>query len=148
MGAVRDPYPALAAMRALGHVHQLNLAALMGNVKMPAGNLMAASEIYTVLSYDAVFEVLRDGARFSSAGYQKSIGVVMGHTLLGMDGEEHLSHRALLSRVFTPRAIDRWENELVRPIVNEYVGRFASRGHADLVRELTFPFPVRAWWPR
>ncbi len=31
----------------------------------------------------------------------------------------------------------------MRPIVNEYVDRFAARGHADLVRELTFPFPVR-----
>ena len=143
MGAVRDPYPDLAAMRAQGAVHKLNLAALMGDVHLTAGNLMAASEIYTVLSYDAVFEVLRDGARFSSAGYQKSMGVVMGHTILGMDGEEHLRHRSLLSRAFTPRAIERWESELVRPIVNEYVDRLATRGHADLVRELTFPFPVR-----
>jgi len=143
MGAVRDPYPGLAAMRAQSPVHKLNLAALMGDVKLSAGNLMNASEIYTALSYDTVFEVLRDGARFCSAGYQKSMGVVMGHTILGMDGDEHLRHRALLSRAFTPRAIDRWESELVRPIVNEYVDRFAARGHADLVRELTFPFPVR-----
>ena len=59
-----------------------------------------------------------------------------------MDGAEHLRHRALISRAFTKRAIDRWESELVRPIVNAYVDRFAARGEADLVRELTFPFPV------
>ncbi len=43
---------------------------------------MAAPEIYTALSYDAVFEVLRDGARFCSAGYKKSMGLVMGDTIL------------------------------------------------------------------
>jgi cytochrome P450 len=59
-----------------------------------------------------------------------------------MDGADHLRHRALISRAFTRRAIDRWESELVRPIVNAYVGRFVARGEADLVRELTFPFPV------
>jgi len=67
---------------------------------------------------------------------------VMGDTILAMDGADHLRHRALLSRAFTPRAIDRWESELVRPIVNAHVDRFAARGEADLVRELTFPFPV------
>ncbi len=30
----------------------------------------------------------------------------------------------------------------MRPIVNAYVDHFAARGEADLVRELTFPFPV------
>ncbi len=37
MGAVRDPYPGLAAMRAQGAVHKLNLAALMGDVKLHGG---------------------------------------------------------------------------------------------------------------
>lgn len=142
MGAVMDPYPGLAAMRAISPVHKLNLAALMGDVKMPQVNMLAAPEIYTVLTYDGVFEVLRDAARFSSAGYKKSMGLVMGPTILAMDGAEHLRHRALISRAFTRRAIDRWEDELVRPIVNAHVDRFCERGHADLVRELTFPFPV------
>ena len=142
VGAVVDPYPGLAAMRAQKAVHCLNLAGLAGNLKGSQINMMAASEIYTVLSYDTVFEVLRDGARFSSAGYKKSMGLVMGDTILAMDGADHLRHRALISRAFTKRAIDRWESELVRPIVNAYVDRFAARGEADLVRELTFPFPV------
>jgi cytochrome P450 len=142
LGAVIDPYPGLAAMRAISPVHKLNLKAIMADIKMPQFNMMAAPELYTVLTYDGVFEVLRDGARFSSAGYKQSMGIVMGPTILAMDGAEHLSHRALISRAFTRRAIDRWENELVRPIVNAHIDRFCERGHADLVRELTFPFPV------
>jgi len=60
-----------------------------------------------------------------------------------MDGEEHIRYRGLISKAFTRRALERWERDLVRPVVEEYVGAFAERGSADLVRELTFPFPVR-----
>ena len=140
VGSVRDPYAALAAMRAVAPVHRVDLRAL------PRGaNPMTAppDEIYTVLSYEGVFSVLRDGRRFSSAGYARTMGVVMGRTILAMDGEEHVRYRALISKAFTRRALARWEHELVRPAVASYVDRFAARGAADLVRELTFPFPVR-----
>jgi cytochrome P450 len=140
MGAVRDPYAGLAAMRTAAPVHKLNVRALMGGATPLVG---APDEIYTVLTFDAVDEVLRDDARFCSAGYARSMGIVMGHTILEMDGAEHLRHRGLLSKAFTRRALERWERELVRPVVNELVDRFAGRGSADLVRELTFPFPVR-----
>lgn len=140
VGSVRDPYAAVAAMRAIAPVHRIDLRAF------PRGdNPMTAppEEIYTVLTYEGVFQVLRDGKRFSSSGYQRSMGVVMGHTILAMDGAEHLRYRALISKAFTRRALERWERELVRPAVEAYVARFATRGSADLVRELTFPFPVR-----
>ncbi|HSJ98656.1 MAG TPA: cytochrome P450 [Myxococcota bacterium] len=140
VGSVRDPYAGIAAMRAQAPVHRVDLRAFPRG-----GNPMTAppDEIYTVLSYEGVFQVLRDGKRFSSAGYERSMGVVFGHTILAMDGEEHLRYRALISRAFTRRALERWERDLVRPAVQAYVDRFAGRGSADLVRELTFPFPVR-----
>ena len=140
MGAIRDPYAGIAAMRAIAPVHRIELAGLSGTI--PA-TMLAGNEIYTVLTFDGVAEVLRDGARFSSAGYSRSMGIVMGHTILEMDGAEHIRHRALISRAFTRRALERWERELVRPIIDAYVDAFAERGSADLVRELTFPFPVR-----
>ncbi len=139
-GAVRDPYPGLAAMRAQATVHRIDLLG-----RPPAASPMteAPPEIYAVLDFEGVHQVLRDGLRFSSAGYARSMGGVMGHTILEMDGDEHLRHRALLSRVFTRRALERWEYELVRPVIEGFVDHFATRGTADLVRELTFPFPVR-----
>jgi cytochrome P450 len=140
MGAVRDPYPGLAAMRSAAPVHRIDLRALIGERQAILG---APDVIYTVLTYDGAYEVLRDGARFSSSGYARSMGIVMGHTILEMDGEEHVRYRALISKAFTRRSLERWERELVRPVVNDYVDRFAGRGEADLVRELTFPFPVR-----
>ena len=139
-GAVRDPYPGLAAMRAQAPVHRIDLR---GGPPAASPMTEAPPEIYAVLDFEGVYQVLRDGVRFSSAGYARSMGGVMGHTILEMDGDEHLRHRALLSRAFTRRALERWEHELVRPVIEAFVDRFATRGAADLVRELTFPFPVR-----
>jgi len=141
MGQVRDPYAGLAAMREATPVHKLDLKAIFAGARQAVSGM--PDTIYTVLSYDGVWEVLRDGARFSSAGYSRSMGIVMGHTILEMDGEEHIRYRGLISKAFTRRALERWERDLVRPVISEYVDRFAERGSADLVRELTFPFPVR-----
>jgi cytochrome P450 len=38
--------------------------------------------------------------------------------------------------------MDRWEVEAVAPIVDECIDAFVDRGEAELVRELTLPFPV------
>jgi cytochrome P450 len=86
--------------------------------------------------------VLLDGETFSSTGYARSMGPVMGHTILEMDEPEHSRYRGLIQKTFGKRALDRWELELVTPIVNSLIDRFVARGHADLTRELTFPFPV------
>jgi len=149
MGTIRDPYPIFAAMRAAAPVHRIDLEALGGGAlggAAPAGASMMApvgKELWIALSYDAVSEVLRDDERFSSAGYANSMGPVMGHSILEMDGAEHTRTRNLVNRAFARRAIEVWEHELVRPVVEAYVDRFCERGSADLVRELTFPFPVR-----
>ena len=70
------------------------------------------------------------------------MGLVMGHTILEMDEPEHSRYRRLIQQAFSKKALAHWETDLVRPIVNACIDRFVGRGHADLVRELTFPFPV------
>jgi cytochrome P450 len=125
-GRVRDPYPEWAELRRRGPVHGV-----------PGGN------VFLALSYDAVQQVLLDGATFGSGFYADVIGPVMGRTILQMDEPEHSRHRGLLQAAFSRTALARWEKDVVRPVVNAYVDRFAARGHADLVRELTFPFPVQ-----
>jgi cytochrome P450 len=71
------------------------------------------------------------------------MGMVMGHSILEMDEPEHHHYRALIQQAFTRKALDKWRDELVRPMVESIVEDIASRGHGDLVQELTFPFPVR-----
>jgi cytochrome P450 len=140
-GIVRDPYPEWARMRRESPVFH-------GDARVvfdldPAMELPAdMPETYAALSYDAVMEVLRDGERFSSTGYAVSMGIVMGHTILEMDEPEHHTYRSLVAQAFTRKAMETWESEQIAPIVNEHIGHFIEEGRADLVRQLTFPFPV------
>jgi cytochrome P450 len=60
-----------------------------------------------------------------------------------MDEPEHRSYRNLLKQAFTLKAMERWERDIVRPIVDACIDGFVDRGRADLVRELTFPFPIQ-----
>jgi cytochrome P450 len=142
MGAdtCRDPYPEFAVSRREAPVQKIDLVKLMGEGARGMGQNMP--EIYGAFSFEAVSQVLRDGKRFSSGGYKDTIGLVMGPTILVMDEPEHSRYRGLIQTAFRSKALERWETDLVRPIVNGYIDRFVSRGRADLVRELTFPFPV------
>jgi cytochrome P450 len=67
----------------------------------------------------------------------------MGHMILGMDDPEHRSHRNLVAHAFREKSLARWEPEFIAPIVDEQIDRFVGDGEADLVRQLTFEFPVR-----
>lgn len=133
----RDPYPEFAAMRAEGGV--IEVASASGGLAGPAGD---GAKTFAAVSYDAVSEILRDGATFSSGAYRESMGVVMGPNILVMDEPEHGRYRRLIQQAFSKKALEVWETELVHPVVHRLVDAFAERGTADLVRELTFPFPV------
>src|SRR5439155_761889 len=85
-------------------------------------------------------------------------GQVMGRTILEMDPPEHQRHRALVAKAFRTRVLDQWSDAIIGATVNELIDAFADDGHADLIPQLTFPFPVRviarvlglaeADWPR
>jgi cytochrome P450 len=140
-GVVEDPYPLLAMARAKGPLLKENLEAELLSAEVDPGATMAP-EVFTAFSYDAVQTVLRDGETFSSAGYADVMGAVMGHTILEMDEPEHHTYRGLVQQAFSRKAMERWEVDAVGPIVDECIDAFVDRGEADLVRELTLPFPV------
>jgi cytochrome P450 len=48
-----------------------------------------------------------------------------------------------VAHAFREKALARWEPEFIGPIVDELIDRFIADGEADLVRQLTFEFPVR-----
>ncbi|HEX3477355.1 MAG TPA: cytochrome P450 [Kofleriaceae bacterium] len=137
-GAVRDPYPRLADLRRERCIHAGTLRGMCGQPEFA----WEAGSTYIVLTHDAATRVLLDGETFSSAVYARSLGRVCGHSIIEMDEPEHSRYRGLIQKAFTRGALDRWEHQLVRPIVNRMIDGFAARGRADLIRELTFPFPV------
>ena len=136
-----DPYAIYAELLAQCPVRWGSMSEMLGTVSV--SDLMAGErKIVNVLSYEGVEAALRDGATFSSAGYAESMGLVMGHTILEMDEPEHGQYRRLLQQAFTRREMERWEHEIVNPVLNHYIDAFVDRGRADLVHELMFVFPV------
>ena len=147
-GFVTDPYPDFAEARKAGGLAPMDLGdltfdpgddaeeveAIVGLEDMPA--------VFTANTFDAVQEILRDGERFSSAGYAEVMGAVFGHSILEMDEPEHRTYRGLIQQAFTRKAMEWWEAELVQPIVDRLLDDVVAEGHGDLVRALTFPFPM------
>ena len=145
---VRNPYPKFAELRRQhpvveGGTWGMFMEEGRGGAATGMAMAYANAAIYTALSYDAVTQVLRSPGRpFSSSAYADSMGIVMGHSILEMDEPEHTSHRTLLEGVFGRRAMEQWEKDVITPTIHAFIDKFADRGHADLVREFTFPFPV------
>ena len=141
-GVVSNPYPDFVEHRQTTPVMRADIRRLMGldvDAELPD---MDMPEVWTVMSYDALCTVLRDGTTYSSSGYAEIMGAVMGHTILEMDQPEHGTYRAVVQQAFSRKAMARWETELVAPIVHGLIDDFVDDGRADLVGQLTLPFPV------
>jgi len=147
MGVVENPYPLFALVRPQ---HPMKREGDDDAVLVPDGSDIDFIEIdrsggvFTAYSFDAVQQVLKDGETFSSQGYADIMGKVLGHSILEMDEPEHHLYRGLVQQAFSRKAMETWEREVVRDVVDEHIDAFMARGtnHADLVHELTFPFPV------
>ena len=97
----------------------------------------------TVFGYDEVVQVLRYSDTYSSTIYEEVMGMVMGRTILQMDEPEHRSIRTLVASSFRSKMLERWEEDLVSRVVNELIDTFIDEGRTDLVRSVTFNFPVQ-----
>ena len=156
-GDVRDPYPMFAGIRADTPVLQVELGG-SGSRYRHDEQAPRITSLFTVTSYELARQVLTDNVRFSSAANAMTIGPVMGRTILEMDPPEHQRHRALVAKAFRARVLDQWSDTIIGGTVGELIDAFAGDGQADLIPQLTFPFPVRviarilglpeADWPR
>ena len=138
-GTIRNPYPALHALRRESPVH-------VGPIDLGEGAELADPSLpapVTVLGFDEVVQVLRDGETYSSAIYGEVVGMVMGRTILQMDEPEHRAVRTLVASSFRSKMLARWEEDLVARVVNELIDTFIDEGRTDLVRSVTFNFPVQ-----
>jgi len=97
----------------------------------------------TVLGFAEGQHALTHPDTFSSSIYDQIMGPVMGRTILELGGAEHRASRALVSPSFRSALLEGWRSELVEVVVDELIDRFSGRGHAELVREFTFAFPVQ-----
>lgn len=134
-GDVRDPYTELARLRREEPVQRIDISGMPHEESKP---------VFMVYRHEDVIKMLRDNETFSSSIIIDTFGDVLGQqVMLGMDEPQHGRHRALVSKAFSPRAVAGWEQELVIPVANLLIDRFADRGHADLVKEFNFEYPTR-----
>jgi cytochrome P450 len=133
-----SPYPFFEYMRRTDPVWHGSLA---DHSQMPEE--LRPTDAWVLFGYDGLFQAFRDDRVFTSAKYDKSIGLVMGHTILAMGGKEHHDHRSLVAKAFRATALERWEPSVIGPVCDQLIDEIKNDGHADLVRALTFEFPTR-----
>jgi cytochrome P450 len=123
--SLHDPYPYFARKRRQAGVFR---GTVMDYSKTPES--LRPKREYSVVSFDAVNTAFRDGRVFSSAPYDKTIGLFMGPTILAMGGKKHRDHRNPVSAAFKSKALARWEPTVVGPICNA-VDRRVHRNRRD-----------------
>jgi cytochrome P450 len=138
-GSIRDPYPKLRELLRESPVHTGPIDLGEGADIVEPGKPPPV----TVFGFDEVVQVLRDHETYSSAVYEDVVGMVMGRTILQMDEPEHRVIRALVAPSFRSKVLERWEEGLVAVVVNDLIDSFVETGRTDLVRTLTFNYPVQ-----
>ncbi|MGH7300583.1 MAG: cytochrome P450, partial [Candidatus Rokuibacteriota bacterium] len=129
---VADPYPTYHRLRAEDPVHH-----------SPLG-------FWVLTRYPDVMATLRDprlikepiaafvAARFGMAVPPPGLGLSM----LDRDPPDHTRLRSLVSKAFTPRALERLRPE-IQHIVDGLLAEVSGRGSMDLIEEFAYPLPVR-----
>lgn len=128
MSPVPPPYPVYARLRA----------------ERPALRMKGWMEnSHLVTRYDDVVAGMKDPETFSARGNGRGIGIVIGRTILEMEGAEHLRHRRILTPFFALRALRANAEKAIEATAHELVDAFVRDGRADLVPQFTFTYPLR-----
>jgi cytochrome P450 len=130
MAPVKNPYPLYKELRDKHPVLER---------KIPSG----AGRSVLISRYDDVKAVIRDNETFSNGIVQRTMGLVMGPTVIGMDGKEHLKHRTLITPSMTTRELRGAAFPVeVRKIADSYIDKFIDDGRADLHEKFCYSFPL------
>jgi len=128
---IENPYPLYHRLRAEDPVHQ-----------SPMG-------FWVLTRYDDVVTVLRD-QRFGRKGFEPLLSALFGSgneqsgfvtSMLFRDPPDHTRLRALVSKAFTPRVIERLRLR-IQEIADELLDRARDAGAMDVVADLAYPLPV------
>jgi cytochrome P450 len=105
---------------------------------------------YAVLRYDEVAALLRD-RRLRQGGVESlaAQGITTGPLadwmrmiILNIEGEEHARLRHLVSKAFTPRAVDALR-PVMRAVTHELIDSFAAYGTCEFMADFADPYPSR-----
>lgn len=122
----RNPYPVYERLRAEA---PLAYVPVLGSYVASTAEL--CREIATSPDFEAVI---------TPAG-----GRTFGHpAIIGVNGDVHADLRGMVEPQLQPVEVDRWVDDLVRPIARRYVEAFENDGRAELVGQYAEPVSVRS----
>jgi cytochrome P450 len=136
-GVLADPYPHYADLRREAPVH-----------RSPAG-------FWVVARYRDGAEILADRSfamssprewgnastfKYEGPAFERVIDG-LSHMMLFKNPPDHTRLRGLVSKAFTPRAVEGLR-ERIREIVGELVSAVREAGHMDLIADLAYPLPA------
>lgn len=110
--------------------------------------------MWAVIGYDCVAEVIKDTVTFSSAkaNYPGEVPAELSHrlpsgyphsvpTLVNNDPPHHTRIRKHIAKLFTPTAIAKYE-PLIRATANSLVDGFINHSQVDLLESFAVPLPI------
>ncbi|MDZ7784064.1 MAG: cytochrome P450 [Halioglobus sp.] len=100
---------------------------------------------YYIANFELATKALLDDETFSSKSNSPDypgIGMVFGKTIVGMNGQEHLKHRTLITPALRPRALGDDFQARARATANRLIDKFAESGTSNLVPDFTFLYPL------
>ena len=127
----QDPYPAYAALRARGQAHRSRL--------MNAWVFGRYRDVEAILPDWQRFS--NDGRKAKREGRRTVIPDPGTPSLLSLDPPDHRRLRLLVSKAFTPRAVNALEPH-IRSLVHELLDGAADRSGFDLMEVVARPLPV------
>jgi cytochrome P450 len=96
---------------------------------------------FTLFRYEDIGRALRDSTAFSSRFWEEP-GPREWTASLKMQGDEHRAWRMMLTQVFGPKAVQVWDESVIRPTAHRCAEELlAQGGRADLV-EFALRFPL------
>ncbi len=103
------------------------------------------NELWVLTRYDDIVAVETDKQLFVSSdrekgGYRPNLPA--DQSIIGTDDPLHQARRSLVSRRFTPRAVQRWRGHITET-VDGLLDPVIERGTAEIVNELAAPLPAK-----
>jgi cytochrome P450 len=92
-----------------------------------------------VLRGAEVTAALKNPATFSTRVYDHGL---MKGALVALEGDAHARMRRLYNSFFAPRALARYEEQIIGPIVRRAVDNLAKADRADLIDDFATPIPI------
>ena len=101
------------------------------------------NKLWAVVQHAPLVDVERRADIFSSSGCYRSRVAPQEEDMIAKDDPAHHEQRALVSRRFTPKAVQRLEHA-IDATVHDLVDGFIDRGEFEVVGDLAAPFPSAA----